>query len=284
MSLAQITIALPTFNRRHVLQHTLPIYLALAQRYPLIVIDDGSHDNTATWLASHGLRVIRHQRRLGLPAARNTALRSATTPWVFFGEDDVLLAVDHPQRLLTWAEQHPGVGAVAGQLFAATEWTLPEQRPPNSSDALINQERLTGDFAAILDYARPFPSLHACALVDRQAVLAIGGYDTRLTDSAFREESDCYARLWKQGRSCWLIPDAWAIHVRHRLGGGARGKPSLAAKLRNRWSYWRNDARFIARHHALWQRWCPNLAGPGMITARAALTLLRNLMHQASGS
>lgn len=269
--MSDLTIVLPTFDRRPVLERTIGSYRALAARFPLLVIDDGSHDGSADWLRSLGLTVLRHPRRRGLPAARNTALRAATTRWVLFGEDDVLFPADHPDALLAEAQRlgarHP-LAAVAGRLFASDQWTLGAM-PTDSPASLLDGRLWTADFAAALPRAQPLPSLHACALVDRTAALAVGGYDESLTASAFREESDLYARLWHSGRSCWLTPATWAVHVRHRLGGGCRGRRGLGAKLVNRLSYWRNNARFADRHHRLWTRWCPS-STPARIKLRWA--------------
>jgi GT2 family glycosyltransferase len=263
-----VTIILPTFDRRHVLERTLGCYQALARRHALLVVDDGSHDGTAEWLRGLGLTVARHPRRLGLPAARNTGLTLAKTEWVFFGEDDVMVPTDHIDRLLAEAARLPRCGAVAGQLFSGSSWSLPEQRPPASAGPLLDQRTLRGDFAAPLPHALPLPSLHACALVNRQAALAVGGYDEAFAGSAFREESDFYGRLWRSGLACWLTPATWAVHVRHRLGGGCRGEPGLA-KIANRWSYARNDARFSRRHAALWRRW-GTTDGHGRLALRGA--------------
>jgi len=279
---AELTIVLPTFDRRHVLERTIGCYRELATRWPLLVIDDGSHDGTAAWLSSLGLRVVRHPRRRGLPAARNTGLRLATTRWVLFGEDDVLMPNDHPEHLLAEAGRLAKAGAVAGRLFASTEWTLPAAIPAEAPRPQLDGDRLTADFAAPLPHARPLPSLHACALVHRAAALAVGGYDERLFDSAFREESDLYARLWRAGLACWLTPETWAVHVRHRLGGGARGQAGFAGKLRNRWSYWRNDCAFIDRHWRLWRRWVDG-PGPGVLKAAAAGTITRQALRAAAG-
>jgi glycosyltransferase involved in cell wall biosynthesis len=252
-----LRIVLPTYNRRAVLERTLPAYLAMP--HPLLVVDDGSQDGTAAWLRGLGVAVVVHPRRLGLTAARNTGLELAGTTWVLFGEDDVLMPADHGERLLAEAERlgrgAPAPGAVAGRLYAGVSWTLPAAPPDDGPAALLDARWLLGDFAAPLMAARPLPSLHACALVRRAAALAIGGYDRAFRDSAFREESDFYARLWHAGHPCWLTPATWAVHVRHRLGGGCRGDRRLAAKLANRWSYWRNNARFVDRHRRLWQRW-----------------------------
>jgi GT2 family glycosyltransferase len=240
------------------------------------VIDDGSRDGTAGWLRSSGVEVVARPARRGLPAARNLGLSLARTPWVLFGEDDVLMPSGHPEALLAEADRLgrlAPLGAVAGQLYAGTAWEPPRERPPASSGMLLDGRLLVGDFAAPLAAARPLPSLHACALVSRAAALAVGGYDERFSGSAFREESDCYARLWHAGYACWLTPAAWAVHVRHRLGGGCRGAPGLGAKLASRWSYWRNHARFAGRHAALWRRWCPE-ARSGPSVARWAVRIV----------
>ena len=124
----QLTIILPTYDRRHVLEHTLPVYLALARRHRLLVIDDGSRDGTAAWLRSLGVEVIARRHRRGLPAARNLGIALARTPWVLFGEDDVLMPPDLPERLLAEAARlarRAPLGAVAGQLYAGSGWRLP---------------------------------------------------------------------------------------------------------------------------------------------------------------
>jgi len=179
---------------------------------------------------------------------------------------------DHGLALLGAAarlERLGALGALAGRLFAGTAWQLPVRAPPDERAPLLDGRMLTGNFAAALPHARPLPSLHACALVRRAAALRIGGYDEAYADSAFREESDFYGRLWRSGHACWLVADSFSVHVRHRLGGGCRGGGGLAAKLANRWSYLANHRRFARRHHALWRRWCPE-AVAGASTVRWA--------------
>ena len=266
-------IVIPTYNRRHVLEHTIPQYLSLGT--PLLVVDDGSTDGTADWLTGLGIRVVRHDRRRGLPAARNTGLRSVTSPWVLFGEDDVIFAPGHATALLKEAARLPRCAVVAGSLFTGSSWTLPSERPAWEDGTTLDPSFLLANFATRIDHAVPLPTVHACALVDRQEILAVGGYDERLTNSAFREESDCFARVWHRGRSVWLTPATWGVHVRHRLGGGCRGRPEFSAKLANRASYVRNNSAYVDRHHRLWRHWAP-LSGPGTIKWR----YLRRLLGQ----
>lgn len=273
-----LTIILPTYNRRQVLERTIATYIELSRRHEVLVIDDGSNDGTCDWLRGLGLRVIRHARRQGLPAARNTGLVTATSPWVLFGEDDVIMPAHYPDVLLRAAAELPRVGAVAGRLHAGSSWSLPDQPPAAERAPLLDGGMLCANFAAELARPTIVPSLHACALVRRSAALGIGGYDRRFKDSAFREESDFYARLWRAGFACWLTPAAWAVHVRHRLGGGCRGAMTIADKVANRWSYWSNNNRFLDRHWRMWRRWT-SIASPGAIKLGYAACLTRDTIR-----
>jgi glycosyltransferase involved in cell wall biosynthesis len=54
----------------------------------VIVVDDGSTDDTSGIAREHGATVIRHEANRGLAAARNTGIRAARAPVVAFLDDD----------------------------------------------------------------------------------------------------------------------------------------------------------------------------------------------------
>ncbi len=91
-----VTAIVPTHNRRATLQTTL--MSVLDQRdvdLQVIVIDDGSSDDTPAWLATVGdprLQVIRHEVPQGVSTARNAGIAATTTPYVAFCDDDDLWA------------------------------------------------------------------------------------------------------------------------------------------------------------------------------------------------
>ncbi|MGB2656601.1 MAG: glycosyltransferase family 2 protein, partial [Pseudolabrys sp.] len=86
------TIILPTHNRLA----TLPRAVAsvIAQNEPdfeLIVIDDGSTDQTRAWLATLDdprIRITRSERSQGPSAARNTGIDMAIAPVLAFLDSD----------------------------------------------------------------------------------------------------------------------------------------------------------------------------------------------------
>ena len=79
----------------------------------IIVVDDGSTDDTSSVAHAHGAAVIRHAANLGLAAARNSGIRAASAPIVAFLDDDCEPEPQWAQGLLdAYGEDVIGVGGV----------------------------------------------------------------------------------------------------------------------------------------------------------------------------
>jgi len=90
-----ISCIIPTYNRAHLVCDAIDS--ALAQTYPcheIIVVDDGSTDNTQQVLAERYGKKIRYiwQENQGVSAARNRGIEAATGEWLaFLDSDDIWL-------------------------------------------------------------------------------------------------------------------------------------------------------------------------------------------------
>ena len=95
-----VSVIIPAYNAGVYLKETLES--ALAQTYTsleIIVVDDGSTDDTASLVKSFGERVkLVSQKNAGCSAARNTGIRNATGDLVAFLDSDDLWA---PEKLST---------------------------------------------------------------------------------------------------------------------------------------------------------------------------------------
>jgi glycosyltransferase involved in cell wall biosynthesis len=84
----------------------------------LVVIDDGSDDEvtrvTLQELKSEGVRVVHHERNLGLPAARSTGLRVTTAPYVFPLDADDLAVPGVICQMADRLDQHPEAAVCYG--------------------------------------------------------------------------------------------------------------------------------------------------------------------------
>jgi len=92
-----ITVIIPAYNYAHYLPQAIDS--VLDQKHPcceILIVDDGSTDNTAAVVAAYGKRVrYLHQTNAGLPAARNTGIRHASHGQVCFLDADDLLLPGH---------------------------------------------------------------------------------------------------------------------------------------------------------------------------------------------
>lgn len=97
--MSHITVIIPTYNRSAWLPHAIDSVLNQTFRdYELVVVDDGSTDETHSLLRKYGdkVNVITLDKNRGVSFARNTGIRSTDSEWVAFLDSDDRW---HPQKL-----------------------------------------------------------------------------------------------------------------------------------------------------------------------------------------
>lgn len=109
-----VSIVLPTFNRARFLDEALAsIHSQSWQDWELIVVDDGSTDDTAARIDSWRERIpqLRYVRREngGAYAARNTGLQHARGEYIAFFDSDDLWLDHHLERCVEGLRQNPEV-------------------------------------------------------------------------------------------------------------------------------------------------------------------------------
>jgi glycosyltransferase involved in cell wall biosynthesis len=255
-------------------------------RLEIIVVDDGSADDTSEVAARHSAIVIRHPANRGIAAARNSGIAAATAPVVAFLDDDCEPARDWAERLLAgYDEMATGVG---GLIVPCTppgpvQRYLDRHNPLQplelslaSSDRLLYRLRLylqrqwrgpakRSSGAASPDTAGTCGTREVYSLVGanmsfrRDVLLAAGGFDERFRFAA--EEVDLCLRLRRTVKSVRLVhvDDARMTH---------HFKPSLHDILRRSHAYGRGSAR-------LYRKWpeLPPTIFPGPLVVAAALAL-----------
>jgi glycosyltransferase involved in cell wall biosynthesis len=85
---AATSVVIPAFNEAGAIAGVLRDLQAVASWHELLVIDDGSSDDTGRRAADAGARVIRHPYNLGNGAAVKTGIRQATGTFVLILDGD----------------------------------------------------------------------------------------------------------------------------------------------------------------------------------------------------
>ena len=189
---SQIDVLLPAYNVGRFLSETLEsIQAQTVRNIRIIVVDDGSTDNTAAVLAKAAaldprIQVIT-QPNGGIVAAMNAGLAACVAPFIARHDADDLSNPDRFERQLQYLKANPECLAVAG----------PARQIDEAGRDLGTQTRLRdltkADENAVPAY-EPY-LLHPMLMVRCDAIKAIGGY--RLVLNA--EDSDLYWRLREHG-------------------------------------------------------------------------------------
>lgn len=88
MSIDDISVVIPAKNERDTIAVLVQSVLSIAGIAEVIVVDDGSTDDTGQRAAEAGARVVRHHFSLGNGAAVKRGAREAKGEWVLFMDAD----------------------------------------------------------------------------------------------------------------------------------------------------------------------------------------------------
>jgi glycosyltransferase involved in cell wall biosynthesis len=169
--MAAISVIIPSYNCAPYLAESLDSVLGQSVRdLEVIVVDDGSTDDTAAVLARYGGRIeVISAPHAGYAAARNLGLERARGEWIAYHDaDDVAL----PDRL---AFQQACLTEHVGADGVVCNGTRLESGEPVVSPALAR--RCAGRRLAAEDLFAGFPLYLQAALVRRAAFAAAGAFD-----------------------------------------------------------------------------------------------------------
>jgi GT2 family glycosyltransferase len=241
-------VVIATANRRERLLATLDRLVELPERPPVVVVDNGSRDETPRAVARRhpGVRVLALSRNAG-SAARTLGVRARATPLAAFSDDDSWWAAGSLARAQAVFDRHPRLGLLAARVLVGDEERLDPTCERMRSSPLAPDRALPGP---------PVLGFIACgAVVRASAFLSVGGFHPRLGIGG--EEQLVALDLAGAG---WGLAYAEDV-VAHHHPDAAEERP------------WR---RQVVARNALWTLWLRRRAGAVVAsTARAGLAAVR---------
>lgn len=114
--MATVSVIIPTYNRSGLLIRALESVMAQTYRnFEVIVVDDGSTDDTAARLKAYQsgvpVRIIRTANR-GAAAARNTGAEAAVGLWIAFLDSDDCWMKQKLEKQIRYTHSHPDIRLV----------------------------------------------------------------------------------------------------------------------------------------------------------------------------
>ena len=277
-----LSVVIPTWNGRALLEEFLPSVAAAAARYAqisaepveIVVVDDGGTDDTRQWMtaaistAPLPVRLVSLAVNRGFAAACNAGAAAATYSRMLLLNNDLSIEEDAIAPLVSQLDGAGLDGAPALSerreskgLFAvhcrmkdlATGEDVGTGKVGGFSRGFLRVHR---SYAPAEHAHRPLPSIFpngGATLFDRGRFLELGGFDEIFAPFYF-EDVELGYRAWKRG---WAVGYEPRAVVRHRFSStiGSFGRSTIqAVSQRNRlllhWIHL-HDRRWLAQH-AVW--------------------------------
>ncbi|MEM6450158.1 MAG: glycosyltransferase [Cyanobacteria bacterium P01_D01_bin.105] len=219
---SNVSLYIPCYNVSRFIEGC--IQGVLGQTYTvdeILVVDDGSQDNTLALAKQYPVKIIQHSSNKGLAAARNTAFRAAKNEFVASLDADCVPSPDWLSTLMPLMMEND-VGAVGGKLIetklecTADHWRNAHLRQDWGDSNICNPEFLFGNNN----------------VMRRSLVLSAGGYNELMRTNG--EDADVSERIKSQGYKLVYEPTAVVAHKR---------QDTLSSILDTYWRYWRFGAR-----------------------------------------
>ncbi len=222
----RMSIVVATRNRDEQLRSCLEALIrqdgVAPEAYEILVIDNGSADNTEQVVASirgqFGQVRYSYEGRLGLSIARNAGVRLAQGDIISFGDDDAISSPHYVAQVLACFED-PQVACVGGKIVASwPDGTAPTWFAPKYGN-VVGQTSFGETARWMKKDEFPFGGNIA---IRREVFQSLGGFNEDLgkrgQNNIWGEEIDLCHRMQEHGYRFFYNPEALVWHVvgRHR--------------------------------------------------------------------
>jgi glycosyltransferase involved in cell wall biosynthesis len=241
-----VSIFMPVFNGRTFLSETLNSIAGQTFRdFELVVVDDGSTDGTPAIVQEAArsdprIRLIAHQKNLGLSAARNTgiAFTDPRSPFLMNHDADDVSLPRKLEQLVKFLQEHPSVAAVGSFAEYIDERGTVVGSPPIEWKPR-NIRATMGDVNSMLVSA---------ALVRREVFASIGEFRSEFGAC---DDYEFWTRALLADFVLANVPHVLTLIRVHSSSLGSTRKTEMAAIAKEIGAHYRAHQRFTLVDHAL---------------------------------
>lgn len=200
-----ISIVIPVYNGGDAFRTCLSHLLALdPQPTELIVVDDGSTDDSSGVAQSFGVQLLTNLTTQGPAHARNQGARIAHGDILFFVDADVALPRDTLSHILMAFQQEPEIAALIGSYDDA----------PAAPNFLSQYKNLFHHYVHQTSHDEASTFWGACGAIQREIFLSLGGFDRHRYAQPSIEDIELGYRLKEAGYSIRLVKSLQVKHLK----------------------------------------------------------------------
>jgi glycosyltransferase involved in cell wall biosynthesis len=198
--MAKISVIIPTFNRAQFVKKAINSVLNQTfQDVEIVVVDDGSTDNTKDIINSYGEQVrYIYQENKGAASSRNTGIEASKGEYIAFLDSDDYYTAENLQKKLSFLESNSKIG------WVYSDWQLIDDKSNYLDKGSLRfnyfNKKLSGEIFEELFYKRNF--IATDTVVIRRSVLEdIGFFDPTIPS---QEEYDLWLRVSARYPVCYI--------------------------------------------------------------------------------
>jgi len=214
----RVSVVIPAYNCARYISRA--IESVLAQTHPadeIIVVDDGSTDDTAAVVRQYGsaVRYI-YQNNAGPSAARNTGINAARYPWIAFLDADDEWLPEKLQLQIALLQRHRELVWAAGSYLQCLEkvdrW-VPHVEPAKLENYLVDEECFANHFKT---FAAGIDLWTGTLIVQKRALRQTGMF---LLGQHLGEDMDMWWRIAYRWPSVGFVKQPVARYYSYVPGG-----------------------------------------------------------------
>ena len=212
-----LSIIIPCYNAEKTISKCLQSIFQSANKlsldftYEIIVINDGSSDQTLSIINNvDGIKVINHNKNLGLSSARNTGIQESDSKYIVFIDSDIVLSENWIHNMLTLIIKHDDIMGITGNL---------EARPENKNKTLDGY--LFGKYRGTKEISLDKPLnykffVFSNTIIKRSVLNAVGNFDNILKNYG-GEDTELAIRIHKKySQGMRKLTTVNAYHITHK--------------------------------------------------------------------
>lgn len=182
-----VSVVIPCYNQAHYLGHAIESVLAQTHRhFEIVVVDDGSTDDTAEVAARYADVHVVRQCNAGLSTARNAGLAASRGEYVVFLDADDRLMPDALQAGLNSLFLHPEAAYTSGHFrYIRADGSTQKEFAQEPLECPPYEGMLRGNYIG----------MHSTVMFRRSVFEAVGVFDTSLRSC---EDYDLYLRITRR--------------------------------------------------------------------------------------
>jgi len=207
-----VSVIIPNYNRANLIGITLDNLLSQTlQPSEIIVIDDGSTDNSVEVISSFGSKVtLICQSNQGPGAARNVGLQVANGEYIQFFDSDDLCSLNKLESQVKALE-------TTGSDIAYSPWSKVYIKDTNVhfENHVLQQKELPCTQSPLIWFLRTWNIVFQACMLRHSFIKKVGNYRTDLMPS---EDSEFLFRMLLHNPKLQFVPDCILLYRLHSMG------------------------------------------------------------------